>query len=110
VGTHTVKADLAEISSTTNGYATYSETSSWVTNGSGGYSHRNNADITFTQSGASAMGPFQYVIEYDDTLTSPGTDPLTGYWDIGAPVTLAGGSGNSFLVDLDANFAIFDLA
>src|SRR5262245_39832520 len=107
VATHTVKADLAEITNQ-NGYATFTLTPSWVETGGGTgvWSFRNNADISFTASGGS-FGPFQYVIVYDDTPSSP-ADPLIGYWDVGSATTIT--TGNTFTVDLDANFAIFDLS
>lgn len=107
VATHDEKADLAGITEQ-NGYTEFSLTSSWVETGGGTgiWSHRNNADKTWTASGGS-FGPFQYVVEYDDTPTSP-VDPLVGYWDVGAATTIT--NGNSFLVDLDAQFAIYDLS
>lgn len=104
VATDTVKADVTAITEA-NGYTQFTLTTTWVASGST-YSHRNNADKTWTASGGS-FGPFQYVVEIDDTLTSPGTDPVVGYWDVGSATTIT--TGNSFMVDLDANFAIFDL-
>ncbi len=40
----------------------------------------------FTSTGS--MGPFQYAVLYDDTVTTP-NKPLVAYWDYGAPVTLS---------------------
>lgn len=45
--------------------------------------------ITWTGSGG-GMGPFQYVVIYDDTPTSP-ADPLVGWWDYGSAISLAAG-------------------
>jgi hypothetical protein len=46
-------------------------------------------DITLTASGGS-VGPFQYVVIYDDTPTSP-ADPLVCWFDYGSAITLAAG-------------------
>ena len=50
------------------------------------------ADLTMTASGA--VGPFQYVILYNDTAAN---DPLICYFDYGSQVTLA--SGDTFKLD-----------
>lgn len=88
------------------GYAEYAMTVTWF-DGSTLWSMRNNADKTWTAAGGS-FGPFRYVWIYDDTPAATPTDPLVGYWDVGAETTIT--TGNSFLVDLDANFAIYDLS
>ena len=59
------------------------------------------ADKTMTASGA--VGPFQYVILYNDTATD---DPLICYFDYGSEVTLA--SGDTF--KLDFGDQLFSLA
>jgi len=59
------------------------------------------ADLTMTASGA--VGPFQYVIIYNDTATD---DPLICYFDYGSEVTLA--SGDTF--KLDFGDQLFSLA
>lgn len=51
-------------------------------------------DLVLTASGAVAT--FQYVDLYNDTPTSP-ADPLIGWYDYGAAVTLA--SGETFTID-----------
>jgi hypothetical protein len=106
--TDSVLADLANITEQ-NGYTAQALTESWVETGAGTgvWSFRHNADKTWTASGGS-FGPFQEVAIYDDTVTSPGADPIIGSWAVGSPTTIT--TGNSFLVDLDANFAIFDLS
>lgn len=60
-------------------------------------------DVVFTASGS--MGPFQYAVLYDDTATN---DELIGWWDYGAPVTLA--SGETFTVDFDASGGVLTIA
>ena len=98
VSTHTVLADVTEISAG-NGYTAggadvqqdYTET--------GGTGTMTGVDITFTASGG-AIGPFRYVILYNDTPVSP-ADPLIAYWDYGSNVTL--NDGESFTVDFGAS-------
>ena len=63
-------------------------------------------DVTFTASGGS-IGPFRYVVLYNDTPTSP-ADPLIGYYDYGTNITIT--SGNSFTVDFDATNGVLTLA
>jgi len=53
------------------------------------------ADVVFTASGA--VGPFRYVVLYNDTATN---DELIAYADYGSSVSLA--NGETFTVDFDA--------
>lgn len=85
VSTNAVKSDLAEIS-TGNGYSGPQDTQN-ATSRSGGTTSVTGVDITITASGGS-VGPFRYVVLYNDTPTSP-ADPLIGYWDYGSAITLA---------------------
>lgn len=89
-----IKTDLAEISMTNE-----------INHGAGGADTANTyaeasgtgtctaTDVTFLASGGT-VGPFQYVVLYDDTHAS---DILIGWWDYGSAVTL--NSGESFTVD-----------
>jgi hypothetical protein len=52
------------------------------------------ADLVLTASGS--VGPFRYVVLYDDTPTSP-TDPLVGWWDYGSSITMA--NAETFTID-----------
>lgn len=61
------------------------------------------ADVTFTASGGS-IGPFQYVVLYNDTATN---DELIGYWDYGTAITVT--NGNSFTVDFDASSGVLTI-
>jgi hypothetical protein len=84
-----VKTDLAEITNQ-NGYTapvdtlnTYSETAGTGT----------LAGTSFTVTASGAVGPFQYVVNYDDTHAS---DILISWWDYASALTLA--SGETFSV------------
>jgi len=99
VATNSVKADLTEISAG-NGYTAggtaVAITSSTQTGGT--YSAVPTADVVFTASGGS-IGPFRYVVLYNDTPTSP-ADPLISWYDRGSSVTLL--DTETFTVDLQA--------
>lgn len=104
--THILKAELANITEQ-NGYTETVLTTTWAETGGGTgiWRFAGNADISWTASGGS-FGPFQYVNVYDTTPTTP-LDPLVGWWDVGSATTIT--TGNTFTVDLDANFEIFTL-
>lgn len=94
--THQVKADIAEIS-TGNGYSGAVDTLN-ATSRSGGITSVTGTDVVITASGA--VGPFRYVILYNDTPTSP-ADPLIGYWDYASSISLA--NGETFTVDFGSS-------
>lgn len=108
VGTNTVLADITQIANG-NGYTTGGVTLSsvtWAETGAGtGVWRFSCADFSWTASGGS-IGPFRYVVVYDDTPSSP-ADPLIGYWDYGTALTIT--DGNTFTDDIQAN-GIFELS
>lgn len=95
---------LADITQIANGlgYTTGGVTLTgvtWAETGAGtGVWRLTCADFGWLAAGG-ALGPFQYVVLYDDTGTTP-TDPLIGYLDYGQPLTLADGA--PFTVDVGA--------
>jgi hypothetical protein len=99
VATNSIKGDLTEISAG-NGY-----TAGGTAIGSNAYSQSSGTatlsggNVVFTASGGT-IGPFRYVVAYNDTPTSP-ADPLILWWDYGSSITL--NSGETFTVDHSAN-------
>lgn len=87
LATNTIFANITEISAG-NGYVAggtaVAITSSTQTSGT--YSLVPTADVVFTASGGT-IGPFRYVVLYNDTPTSP-ADPLISFYDRGSSLTL----------------------
>lgn len=106
VATDTVLADITQIANG-NGYLTGGQaltSVTWSETGSGtGIWRWNAADFTWTASGGD-IGPFRYVIFYDDTAAS---DELVGYVDYGTNLTVT--DGNAFTVDIGTS-GIFELS
>jgi hypothetical protein len=92
-----IKADLAGLSAG-NGYTDGVDVQNAASTTAGVITVV-GTDFTVTASGGS-VGPFRYVVLYNDTPTSP-ADPLLGYWDYGSSITLA--SGESFTTDFGAS-------
>ena len=63
------------------------------------------ADLVLSASGGS-VGPFRYILVYNDTPTSP-ADPLIGYYDYGSDLTLA--DGESLTLDFNATTGLLQL-
>lgn len=59
---------------------------------------------TWTASGAN-IGPFRYVILWDDTANVP-----VGFWDYGSSITLLSANSDTFTADLSAANGVFTVA
>jgi hypothetical protein len=89
VATNSVLADITQISYTNLSSRNVTTTSASQT---GGTFTLVLADLVMTASGA--VGPFRYVVLYDDTVAG---DPLVGWWDYGSSITMA--NTETFTVD-----------
>lgn len=97
--TNTVKADLTEIGAG-NGYTAGGNDTQNATSRTGGTTTVTAVDIVVTASGGS-IGPFRYVVAYNDTPASAPVDPLVEYWDYGSSITLL--DGETFTQDFGAS-------
>ena len=96
--THTVKADIAEITAQ-NGYPAGGSDIQNDCSETGGTLTVTAQDVVFTAAGGS-FGPFRYAVIYNDTPTSP-ADPLVGWYDYGSSITVL--DGETFTVDFGAS-------
>lgn len=101
VATNSVLANLTQISYTGLSSRVITYTSSAQTSGT---YKLVLADLTLTSSGT--VGPFRYVVVYNDTPTSP-ADPLICWFDYGSDITL--NNGESLLIDFDNINGLFTL-
>ena len=99
VNTNTVLANLTEVSYTNLSSRTITVTSS--TQSSGLYKL---VLVALTLTATGTVGPFQYVVVYDDTSTSKS---LIGWYDIGYTVTL--GNTDTFVVNFDSSNGFIQL-
>lgn len=88
---NSVLADITEITYTNLSGRNVTTTSSSQT---GGTYTLVLADLVLSATGS--VGPFRYVVLYDDTPTSP-ADPLVGWWDYGSSLTMA--NAETFTID-----------
>jgi hypothetical protein len=91
VATNSTLSDLTQITYTNLSSRNVTTSSSSQTSGT--YSLV-LADLTLTASGS--VGPFRYVVLYNDTPTSP-ADPLIGWYDYSSSITMA--DAETFVVD-----------
>ena len=99
---NSVLADLTQISYTNLSSRNITTTSSSQTSGTYRLILQ---DLVLTASGGS-VGPFRYVVIYNDTPTSP-ADPLIGYYDYGSALTLA--DGETLTIDFDGTNGVLSL-
>tara|TARA_S200002703_G_scaffold159731_1_gene174405 strand:+ start:8850 stop:9281 length:432 start_codon:yes stop_codon:yes gene_type:complete len=91
-----ILANVTEISYTNLSSRTLANVTSTQTSGT----YKLSADdLTLTASGGS-VAAFRYIVVYNDTPTSP-ADPIIGYYDYGASLTL--NDGDTFTVDIGTN-------
>jgi hypothetical protein len=96
--THAVRADITELS-TGNGYTSGGADVQNDSTRTGAVVTVTATDVVWTASGGS-IGPFRYVVLYNDTPTSP-ADPLIGYYDYGSSITVL--TGETFTADFGAS-------
>ena len=102
-----VVADLPAEIAAGNGYTAGGMGLDTVTlSESGGTAKVTIADEVLTASGGS-IGPFRYIVFYNDTPTSP-ADPLVCYYDYGSRLTLA--DTETFTIDFDATNGLWTFA
>ena len=99
VASNTVLANITQISYTNLSTRALTVSSSSQTSGT---YKLVIADITLTASGA--VGPFRYVVIYNDTATN---DELIGWYDYGSSISLA--NTDTFLLDFDGTQGVLQL-
>ena len=91
-----VLANISEIAYTNLSSRTLENVTSTQTSGT----YKLSADdLTLTASGGT-VAAFRYIVVYNDTPTSP-ADPVIGYYDYGASLTL--NDGDTFTIDIGSN-------
>ena len=103
-----VKADLAEIAPG-SGYTAGGEDVQNTMAEAAGTATVTGTKVVWTAAGGT-IGPFQYVVHYNDTQASP-ADPLVNWWDYGSALALQ--IGETFTVKFnngDPTGTIFTLA
>ena len=102
VATNSVLTDLTTASTTNTDSVIITTTSSEQTTGT---YKLILADKVITATGA--VGPFRYVVVYDDTPTSP-ADPLVCWYDYASEISLA--TGETLTLDFDGTSGALTIA
>jgi len=100
LNTYATLNQISEISYTNLSSRNLTTTSSSQTSGTFSLKLSN---LTLTASGA--VGPFQYVVIYDDTVTG---DPLVAWFDYGSAITMQ--NGDTFTLTFDGTNGLFTVA
>lgn len=105
VNTNTTLSNITQVGNTggysAGGYALAGVT--WTE--AGGVGKLTITDKVITASGGS-VGPFRYVVLYNDTPASP-ADPLIGWYDYGSSISLA--DGETFTLDFDGSAGVLTI-
>jgi hypothetical protein len=107
VATNTILSNITQISAG-NGYTSGGSTTTITLAEVTGTTTVSGTQVVFTASGGS-IGPFRYVVLYNDTTTSP-SKPLVAWWDYGSSITLADGETFTVKFSNTSPGAIFTLA
>ena len=107
VATNTILSDITQIGAG-NGYTSGGSTTTITLAEVTGTTTVSGTQVVFTASGGS-IGPFRYVVLYNDTTTSP-SKPLVAWWDYGSSITLADGETFTVKFSNTTPGAIFTLA
>ena len=86
VNTNTILSNLTQTSGTSTGYTTGGADATRSMSYATGTVTVIGTKVVWTCA-TNPMGPFQHVVLYNDTQTSP-VDPLIMWWDYGTPITL----------------------
>jgi hypothetical protein len=108
VATNTALADITQISAG-NGYTSGGTATTITLSETSGTTTVSGTQVVFTASGGS-IGPFRYVVLYNDTTTTPVNKPLVAWWDYGSSITLADGETFTVKFSNTSPGAIFTLA
>lgn len=108
VATNTALANITQISAG-NGYTSGGTTTTITLSETTGTTTVSGTQVVFTASGGS-IGPFRYVVLYNDTTTTPVNKPLVAWWDYGSSITLADGETFTVKFSNTSPGAIFTLA
>jgi hypothetical protein len=106
IAANAVYGDLTSPLATTNlsGGTPFNITTSASAQSSGTYK-LTLTDLVLTATGA--VGPFRYIVIYNDTPSSP-ADPLIGWYDYGSSISLA--NGETFTIDFDGSAGVLTIA